>query len=232
MKNKNTNFDIIFCALLFCVTVLVGAYQAKEQTKTQQEKQKSQSILEQRKKLLRQQQLDRIQKIEQEKAVKDSLIQETDNKIDSVYWIIDSLQCDWRERALDSFANNDLVVLRSEIQKKLNNLNTNNKYQITKAYKYALREYPYINRIQNNDSVFYTFFHDDAIKKIHEKYKKNCRNINQLQAQFDYLPQPAIIQKNILSYFDSATNAQVRHQYEQIDSLLNKKNQIISHRHR
>ena len=173
-----------------------------------------------------------IEKFKQEQAMCDSLIDITNAKIDSVYWIIDSLQCDWRERAMDSVKNNKHIIAQNQIQQNINKLNTTNKYNIEKAYKYALQEYPYIKNIENSEQVFYTFFHDSKVKKIFSKYKRNNRRIKRLQDQYDALPDVETLQKSIIAYFDSTTNAQVRHQYKQIDSLLNKKNQIITQKQR
>ncbi len=228
MSNKLSGGDLLFCALSLCATMIIGAKMFIDE-KQLQEKQKQELRAQQNAELQNQYNQIRLQEeAEHREHILDSLILDLDTKMDSAYWVIDSLQTIQFEHVLDSVQKNKNIVRRHDIQQELERLYRNNERQIEKARKIAKAHHPYIENIPDNEDVFYKFFHDSAVKVAHNKYKKNNRRIENLSQEYSALPRQDVIYKNIAHYFDSLTNSQVRQQLGRIDSLLNEKNKIIT----
>ena len=228
MSNKLSGTDILFCALLLCLTMGIGAHQIstkQKEEKQKQEYQKKQQEI-QHQKQLQQQLLE--QQIKHKEQIRDSIVLHLDTQVDSAFWVIDSLETTHIDRLMDSVQNTQAIVRRHYIQQELERLTRNNDYQIKKAHTAAKKNHPYIDVIPDNEDVFYKFFHDSVVKVAHNKYKKNNRRIESLRQQYDALPRQDAVYKNIAHYFDSLTNHQVAQQLRHIDSLLNKKSRILS----
>ena len=103
-----------------------------------------------------------------------------------------------------------------------------NRELLNSAYKYA-RSNSLVMAPQHNESLFTDFADMPMIEKIRHLYYNNKQKINTFDRHKRAL---GTIPYDIRRYIDSATYAQITQLQNQIDSLLNQKDKIITSKYR
>lgn len=156
------------------------------------------------------------------------LINTQDSLISHLFYEIDSIEQNKIRNATDSLLKNKNYITRKNINHQLDSLRHDNKLQLRRAQKAAAESPSYITDIPCSEETFYSFFHVTDVKKAYYTYSKNERLIEKLREARLKIPLNATTERTINHYFDSITNTHIAERLEKINTLLRKKDSIIS----
>ena len=166
------------------------------------------------------------QKDNREKA--DETISKIDDKIAYNRHQIDSLYTAKEQRIQDSLVFYPDYQYVEQNKGATDSLRIANIELLDSAYKYA-RSNSLVMAPQHNESLFTDFADMPMIEQIRHLYYNNKQKINTFDRHKRAL---GTIPYDIRRYIDSATYAQITQLQNQIDSLLNQKDKIITSKYR
>ncbi len=151
-------------------------------------------------------------------------ISNIDDEIANSKRYIDSLRTTKEERIHDSLMTYPDYQYISQNQHTTDSLRAINKQLLDSAYKHA-RSNSLTRAVYRNENLFSDFSDMMLINKLRTQYYKNKRTIDAFDNHCRTL---GTIPHDIRRHIDSATYAQISQYQNQIDSLLNEKNNLIS----
>lgn len=155
-------------------------------------------------------------------------ISNIDDEIANSKRYIDSLRTTKEERIQDSLMTYPDYQYISQNQHTTDSLRSVNKQLLDSAYKHA-RSNSLTTAALYNESLFTDFDDMPLVKNIGQQYYRNKQKINRFDQRKQKL---GTIPYDVRRHIDSTTYAQIGKHQNQIDSLLNEKNNLINGKHR
>ena len=150
------------------------------------------------------------------------------NQIDGLYNDIAYTQRNAMQLTNDSLMKIPEYAFVVQNRDRVDSMTRANQDLMARAYQIARRKSVHAI-VYKNESVFSDFGQDPSIKQIKYQYYKNKRDINDFKINQECIKNTPEMVK---CYFDRMANNHVAQQLKKIDSLLNIKDSIITHKTR
>lgn len=164
-----------------------------------------------------------IRRDEKDKSTPDSLLRTTNKNITITSAEIDSLRRALPQLIEDSLRRNETFQYLSQNAAQIDSMRTVNQELIDRAYATAARTSMF-SVPRRNATVFSEYRDVRGIKPLSWKYYANDKLIRAYDKTKSANPN---LERSIRSHFDSIGNMQITRLQNQIDSLLNKKYELI-----
>lgn len=170
------------------------------------------------------------QKLHQQNVMARDEIARLDKEICARCDTIEQIKNTKEKRITDSLNKNQDYTERNKIRHDIDSMHADNQVYIKRAYKAAIANHPYfdVTKIPCAERVFHMFFHDDTVKREYRHYDANVRKINYMKERLKTIPQTHNLPQNVKIYFENLTNAQIYNQLKTIETLLRKKDSLIT----
>lgn len=164
-----------------------------------------------------------IRRDEKDKSAPDSLLRTTNKTITVTSAELDSIRRALPQLIEDSLRRNEIFQYLSQNAARIDSMRTVNDELVGRAYEIARRN-SLFSVPRRNATVFTEYKDFKGVKPLSWKYYANDKQIRAYDKVRSANPN---LERSVRSHFDSIANAKISRLQNQMDSLLNKKYEMI-----